>query len=146
MKIWTELYEEGDIWVRTITNGGFGPAVVVGDLYPANQLEDTSFAFYVRTPNDGELYFTKEEVEIYEGPIEADVIKRPDHYQGKVQPKDLISAFNLNFYQGSAVKYASRAGRKLYEGKTAEESAILDLRKAIENCEIRIKDIEEGGL
>lgn len=36
----------------------------------------------------------------------------PKHYQGAVQPIDLINAQGLNFNLGNVVKYACRAGKK----------------------------------
>lgn len=39
---------------------------------------------------------------------------------------------DLNFNLGNVVKYIVRAGRKVYTGKTAQESRIADLRKALD--------------
>lgn len=50
--------------------------------------------------------------------------KTPKHYQGTIQPIDLINAQNLNFNLGNVVKYVSRAGKK--QG----ENIISDLYKA----------------
>lgn len=36
----------------------------------------------------------------------------PSHYQKKVQPIELIDAFDMNFNLGNVVKYVSRAGKK----------------------------------
>ena len=36
----------------------------------------------------------------------------PKHYQGTIQPIDLINAQNLNFNLGNVVKYVCRAGKK----------------------------------
>ena len=48
----------------------------------------------------------------------------PTHYQGTIQPIDLINAQNLNFNLGNVVKYVCRAGKK--EG----ENILSDLEKA----------------
>ena len=48
----------------------------------------------------------------------------PSHYQGTIQPIDLINAQNLNFNLGNVVKYVCRAGKK--QG----ESTLSDLKKA----------------
>lgn len=48
----------------------------------------------------------------------------PKHYQGAVQPIDLINAQGLNFNLGNVVKYACRAGKK--QG----ENVLSDLEKA----------------
>ena len=36
----------------------------------------------------------------------------PTHYQGTIQPIDLINAQDLNFNLGNVVKYVCRAGKK----------------------------------
>lgn len=48
----------------------------------------------------------------------------PSHYQGTIQPIDLINAQNLNFNLGNVVKYVCRAGKK--QG----ENVLSDLEKA----------------
>ena len=70
-------------------------------------------------------------------------VKNQDHYTRlKIQPKDYILGNNFEFWRGSIIKYASRAGYKNYEGMGVEESAILDLRKAIHYCEMQISQIK----
>ena len=59
----------------------------------------------------------------------------PYHYQGTVQPIDLINAQNLNFNLGNVVKYVCRAGRK--EG----ESNLKDLEKAKDYIKYEIKRV-----
>lgn len=48
----------------------------------------------------------------------------PPHYQGTIQPIELINAQNLNFNLGNVVKYVCRAGKK--QG----ENILSDLEKA----------------
>lgn len=48
----------------------------------------------------------------------------PPHYQGTIQPIELINAQNLNFNLGNVVKYVCRAGKK--QG----EDVLSDLKKA----------------
>ena len=48
----------------------------------------------------------------------------PPHYQGTIQPIDLINAQNLNFNLGNVVKYVCRAGKK------KGENVLSDLEKA----------------
>lgn len=48
----------------------------------------------------------------------------PKHYQGTIQPIDLINAQNLNFNLGNVVKYVCRAGKK------KGENVLSDLEKA----------------
>ena len=50
--------------------------------------------------------------------------KTPPHYQGTIQPIDLINAQNLNFNLGNVVKYVCRAGKK------KGENVLSDLEKA----------------
>jgi hypothetical protein len=58
----------------------------------------------------------------------------PTHYKQKVQPIDLIEAFDLNFNLGNVVKYVSRAGRK---GDTLEdlEKAFYYLKREMQKYE-----------
>lgn len=59
----------------------------------------------------------------------------PEHYDRKVQPIDLIDAFELNFNLGNVVKYVSRAGRK---GDTLEdlEKAFYYLKREMQKYEV----------
>jgi hypothetical protein len=59
----------------------------------------------------------------------------PNHYKQKVQPIDLIEAFDLNFNLGNVVKYVSRAGRK---GDTLEdlEKAFYYLKREMQKYEV----------
>ena len=63
----------------------------------------------------------------------------PKHYQGTIQPIDLINAQNLNFNLGNVVKYVCRAGKKQGENIWSD----LDKAKNYINYEIeRIKKNE----
>ena len=63
----------------------------------------------------------------------------PKHYQGTIQPIDLINAQNLNFNLGNVVKYVCRAGKKKGENVLSD----LDKAKNYINYEIeRIKKNE----
>ena len=63
----------------------------------------------------------------------------PKHYQGTIQPIDLINAQNLNFNLGNVVKYVCRAGKKQGENVLSD----LDKAKNYINYEIeRIKKNE----
>ena len=56
------------------------------------------------------------------------VVEHPDYYGGKDNPYEaikVIDAWGLGFCLGNAVKYISRAGKKLGNNK------IVDLRKAV---------------
>ena len=63
----------------------------------------------------------------------------PKHYQGTIQPIDLINAQNLNFNLGNVVKYVCRAGKKQGENVLSD----IDKAKNYINYEIeRIKKNE----
>lgn len=61
----------------------------------------------------------------------------PTHYQGTIQPIDLINAQDLNFNLGNVVKYVCRAGKK--QGETN----LKDLNKAKDYINYEIKRLEE---
>ena len=63
----------------------------------------------------------------------------PPHYQGNIQPIDLINAQNLNFNLGNVVKYVCRAGKK--QG----ENVLSDLEKAKNYINYEIERINYGG-
>ncbi len=74
-----------------------------------------------------------------------DVINAPSHYTkfGEAyEPINVIEAWELNFQLGNAVKYIPRAGEKLYEGKTALESKIIDLKKSRWYLDREISNLE----
>lgn len=61
----------------------------------------------------------------------------PTHYQGSVQPIDLINAQDLNFNLGNVVKYVCRAGKK--EG----ENTLSDLEKAKDYINFEIERVKK---
>ena len=62
----------------------------------------------------------------------------PQHYQGTIQPIDLINAQNLNFNLGNVVKYVCRAGKK--QG----ENVLSDLEKAQNYINYEIERIKKN--
>ena len=62
----------------------------------------------------------------------------PKHYQGTIQPIDLINAQNLNFNLGNVVKYVCRAGKK--QG----ENILSDLEKAQNDINYEIERIKKN--
>ena len=56
----------------------------------------------------------------------------PYHYQGTIQPIDLINAQDLNFNLGNVVKYVCRAGKK------KGENILTDLEKAKDYIEANL--------
>lgn len=61
----------------------------------------------------------------------------PPHYQGTIQPIDLINAQNLNFNLGNVVKYVCRAGKK--QG----ENILSDLEKAKDYINFEIERVKK---
>lgn len=73
-----------------------------------------------------------------------DDIKHPNHYTDTPFGLEVIEITkHYDFCTGNALKYIFRHGKKVYDGLTVKDSAIKDLRKAIQNLEFRIKVIEE---
>ena len=62
----------------------------------------------------------------------------PSHYQGTIQPIDLINAQDLNFNLGNVVKYVCRAGKK--QG----ENVLSDLEKAKNYINYEIERIKKN--
>lgn len=72
----------------------------------------------------------------------ADVVVEPAHYtRWVIEPITYIMRNGMEFWRGNIVKYASRAGFKLYDGKDAVESEITDLKKVIRYAEMRINQL-----
>lgn len=61
----------------------------------------------------------------------------PNHYQGSIQPIDLINAQDLNFNLGNVVKYVCRAGKK--QG----ENILSDLEKAKDYINFEIERVKQ---
>ena len=77
----------------------------------------------------------------------TNIIHNPDHYASQViEPAEYILVNDMEFWRGSIIKYASRACKKVYDGKTAEESERLDLLKAMRFCEMRLNMLNEEGI
>ena len=62
----------------------------------------------------------------------------PIHYQGTIQPIDLINAQDLNFNLGNVVKYVCRAGKK------KGENVLSDLEKAKNYINYEIERIKKN--
>ncbi len=62
----------------------------------------------------------------------------PFHYEGEIQPWDVIRDWGLDFWEGNALKYICRAGRK--DGNSRAQ----DIRKAIENLKEVYQQCLEG--
>lgn len=77
----------------------------------------------------------------------GDIVRNPSHYtEGRTyEPRKVAEDWGLvnDAYLFSAFKYISRAGRKLYPGKSASESLVIDCEKAIEYLVWRV-EYEKG--
>ncbi len=74
----------------------------------------------------------------------SNIVNEPKHYaRWVIEPITYIMRNGFEFWRGNIVKYASRAGFKLYEGKTQEESEIIDLEKVKRYCDMRINQINK---
>ncbi len=72
----------------------------------------------------------------------ADIVNEPEHYaRWEIEPITYIMLNDFEFWRGNIVKYASRAGFKLYDGKTKDASEIVDLEKVIRYADMRINQL-----
>ena len=76
--------------------------------------------------------------EVEKEKLDDNTNKTPSHYQGTIQPIDLINAQDLNFNLGNVVKYVSRAGKK--QG----ENVLSDLEKAKNYINYEIERIKKN--
>ena len=87
--------------------------------------------------NDGYDYGILRAITLVEK-LDDNTNKTPKHYQGTIQPIDLIDAQNLNFNLGNVVKYVCRAGKK--QG----ENVLSDLEKAKNYINYEIERIKKN--
>jgi len=79
--------------------------------------------------------------------VKEDIVKRPSHYtQFKIEPITFVMENDLPFHVGNIIKYACRAGYKIYEGKDKIESEIIDLEKVRRYAEMRINLLQGKGV
>lgn len=72
-------------------------------------------------------------------PPAEDVVNKPSHYtRYAIEPVSFIMRNDLPFHTGNMIKYAVRAGYKLYPNQDEVESEITDLKKVIRYAEMRI--------
>ena len=72
----------------------------------------------------------------------ADIVNEPKHYaRWAIEPITYIMRNGFEFWRGNIVKYASRAGYKLYEGMDQVQSEITDLEKVIRYSQMRINQL-----
>lgn len=87
---------------------------------------------------------TNEEVDVeWEVAPQPDIVAKPPHYtRFSIEPVTFIMKNGLRFEIGNIVKYACRAGHKVYDNQDATQSEITDLKKVIRYAEMRINQIE----
>lgn len=72
-----------------------------------------------------------------------DVVTKPSHYtRWVIEPVTFVMRNGFEFWRGNIIKYASRAGYKLYPNQDERESEITDLKKVIRYAEMRINQLE----
>ena len=67
------------------------------------------------------------------GRMEVKRREPPEHYNQKIEPWDVIEAWGLDFWEGNAIKYICRAGKK------KNTPALDDYKKAITYLEYCIE-------
>lgn len=73
----------------------------------------------------------------------SDHVNKPSHYtQYTIEPIEFIMHNSLPFHTGNIIKYAVRAGYKLYPQMDKIESEITDLQKVIRYAEMRINQLQ----
>ena len=74
---------------------------------------------------------------------QEDIVVRPSHYtKYKIEPVTFIMENRLTFEIGNIVKYACRAGGKLYPDQDEIESRITDLEKVRRYAEMEINRLK----
>lgn len=74
-----------------------------------------------------------------------DNVNHPSHYaDSKIEVIDYIEDKKLGYHLGNAVKYISRAGKKIDSDKTVVEKEIEDLKKAAWYINRRIYQLENN--
>lgn len=71
------------------------------------------------------------------------IVTRPAHYaKWIIEPITFIMRNKMEFWRGNIIKYASRAGSKLYDGMDEVQSEITDLEKVRRYAEMRINELK----
>ena len=128
-----------------------GDVKTVADVVPQN---DPTYPMLVEWGDGGEdytkdgLYMPDSEypldiLEVIPEETTDDIVNKPAHYaRYEIEPVTFTMKNGLDFATGNIVKYALRAGHKTYEGKTPDESAVIDLQKVIRYAEMKINLIK----
>lgn len=149
--------------VITLNNGGYddikagmkGTVVyVVNDRLVEVRLDDSNYcedlAFYVveeikkiEEPDpEAAIQDLFDSLPETTAPEVDDHVVKPAHYaKWPIEPITFIMRNGFEFWRGNIVKYASRAGSKLYTGMDEVQSEITDLQKVIRYAEMRINQL-----
>jgi hypothetical protein len=122
------------------------------DIYPVDvfwgsdefvSYTQDGFYWHDRDPDDRDI------VEIIPAELDEapqdDIVNQPSHYtQFKIEPVTFVMENDPEgkFAKGNIIKYTCRAGSKLYPGKDAVQSEIIDLEKASRYAEMRINQLK----
>lgn len=75
------------------------------------------------------------------------IVTRPAHYaKWVIEPITFIMRNKMEFWRGNIIKYATRAGAKLYDGMDEVQSEIADLEKVRRYAEMRINELKGGDI
>lgn len=75
------------------------------------------------------------------------LVTRPAHYtKWAIEPITFTMRNKMEFWRGNIIKYAARAGSKLYDGADAVQSEILDLEKVRRYAEMRINMLKGDSI
>lgn len=78
-----------------------------------------------------------------DGALKDDVVVKPAHYtRFAIEPITFIMRNKMEFWRGNPIKYISRAGHKVYDGMTPEQSEKTDIQKAIRMLEMRLQVLD----
>ena len=73
----------------------------------------------------------------------SEIVNEPKHYaRWVIEPITYIMRNGFEFWRGNIIKYASRAGYKLYGGMDKMQSEITDLEKVIRYSQMRINQLK----
>ena len=85
--------------------------------------------------------------ETSEKSLEEDIVVKPAHYtQFEIEPITFIMKNRLTFEIGNIIKYACRAGSKIYPDQDYRASRITDLQKVQRYAEMEINRLKGGDI
>ena len=121
--------------------GGYDPEAAIRDLFDEfivnGTLPDPEWNATDRDFDDDEILASAQGVAM------ENIVNRPAHYtQYEIEPITFIMKNGFDFWRGNIIKYASRAGSKIYDGMDAVESEITDLEKVRRYAEMRINQLK----